>query len=326
VLLKWPPTGLLQRFRIHKNLGIQKVNVQKWKVFRTKWWQLFPEFVWSSFNHALYVDYFSTFSAQTPWGVPWARVSGASSAQSGWPVTHRVSSIHGYAVSYIRNVQSHITVAFGAASHSPYSMSFLLRSHFCFTLSLPQCIHRSFFFLSFFLSCCELISATLSPYRSVYTGLSFLLRSHFCYTLSLPQCIHRSFFLVANSFLLHSLLTAVYTQVFLSCCDLISASPSPYRSVYTSLSFLLRSHFCFTLSLQQAFLVAISFLLHTLLTAVYTQVSPSCFGLLSISKTPLLLFFNSRQVLRVIMFLFSMTVHVIPNPETINQSMHMTAP
>ena len=258
-------------------------------------------------------------------------------------------------------MQSNITVAFSSPSHSPYSnlqtgLSFSLPSHFCFTLSLQQCIHRSLFpaAISFLihtfltamytrisLSCCHLISASHSPSSSVYTGLSFLSPSHFCFTLSLQQCIHSSLFPVAISFLLHTLLTAVYTQVSLSCCHLIAAShfpysnvhtdlsfllPShfcftlPYSSVYTGLSFLLPSHCCFTLSLQQCihrslfpvaisfllhtslqqcihrslFPVADSFLLHTLLTAMYTQVSLSRYGLLSISKTLLLLFFNSR--------------------------------
>jgi hypothetical protein len=189
----------------------------------------------------------------------------SSSVQSGWPVTHRISSIHGYDVSCIQNVQSNITVAISFPSHTPY-------------------------------------------------------------------CTHGSLFLVAISFLFHTLLTAMYTQASLPCCHLISASLSPYSNVYIDHSSLLPSHSCFTLSLQQCiyrsvFLVAISFVLHTLLTAMYTQASLSCYGLLSVSKTPLLLFFfNSRPVLTAVLFLFSMTVHAIPNPEAINLSMHMTAP
>jgi hypothetical protein len=40
-----------------------------------------------------------------------------------------------------------------SASHSPYrrvytGLSFLLQSHFCFTLSVPQCIHRFLFLVS----------------------------------------------------------------------------------------------------------------------------------------------------------------------------------
>jgi hypothetical protein len=64
---KYTYKNLFHRFRIHKNIHIKKFNVKKkGEVFRNKWWQLFPEFVWFSFNHALYVDYYSTFSAQTP--------------------------------------------------------------------------------------------------------------------------------------------------------------------------------------------------------------------------------------------------------------------
>ena len=115
-----------------------------------------------------------------------------------------------------------------------------------------------------------------------------MLQSHFCFTLCLQQCTHRSLFLVAISFLLHTLLRAMYTQFSLPCCQLISASHFPYNNVHT--------------------------------------VSLSCYGFLSISKTPLLLFFDSRPVLAVVLLLFSMTVHAIANPEAVNLSMHMTAP
>jgi hypothetical protein len=81
----------------------------------------------------------------------------------------------------------------------------------------------------------------------------------FCFTLSVPQCIHRSLFLPVISFLLHNLRTAVYTHVSL---------------------------------------LVISFLLHTLRTAVCTQVSLSCYGLLSISKTSLLLLFRGVKYLQ----------------------------
>ena len=152
VLLKWPSTGLFRRFRIHKNIRIQKVNVQKWKVFRTKWWQIFPEFVWSSFNHALYVDYYSTFSAPFPWGENVGRFIRP--------------------VRLACNTQVKFNSWLRCFLNSQCAVTYYCCIQFCFTLSLPQCKHRSLF-----------------------------LRSHFCFTLSLPQCIHRSLFLVTACYL-----------------------------------------------------------------------------------------------------------------------------
>jgi hypothetical protein len=150
VLLKWPSTVLLQRFRVHNNIRIQKVNVQKWKVFRTKWWQLFPEFTWSSFNHALYVDYYSTFSAQTPWDESVGRffrpVRLACDTQDKFNSRLRCFLNSQCAGTYY-------CCSLISAAHSPYrsvytGLSFLVRSHFCCTLSLPQCTHRSLFLVS----------------------------------------------------------------------------------------------------------------------------------------------------------------------------------